>query len=314
METTGPWASTLVRADEAVPGRWHADVDDIWTAAMVPLGGLSAAVAARAMVAELAAQHPGSADQRLRSVHCLFAAPVPAGDLEADVTVLRAGRSMSQVQVDLHAPGASVGLHGLAAFGAARTGYEFLAASPPDVPRPEDCRSYRDPPPPDAEWEVGERMPLWAEILEGRGAIGLPPWDRSPRTTAESATWYRFDDPPLGPDGRLDPLALLVVGDMMLGSVGQRIGYSDHQWFGPSVDLTMHLFSTPRPGWLLSHNKAHIATDGYASIETLLWDLDGARGIGVGDEATEPQLVAYATQQMFFAFPDGPPPPDQLRL
>ena len=23
-------------------------------------------------------------------------------------------------------------------------------------------------------------------------------------------------------------------------------------------------------------------------------------------------LVAYATQQMFFSFPDGPPPPEQL--
>jgi len=42
----------------------------VWVAAAVPLGGVSAAVAARAMIAELAARHPTSVDQRLRSIHC----------------------------------------------------------------------------------------------------------------------------------------------------------------------------------------------------------------------------------------------------
>ena len=298
------WASTDLHADETTPGRWHAQVDEVWVAAMVPLGGLSAAVAARAMIAELAANHPAAAGQRLRSVHCLFAAPVPAGPLEADVTVLRSGRSMSQAQVVLRAPGSAIGLHALGAFGAPRTGYQFTAAVPPDVPPPEECRSFREPPPPDVNWE-GRRMPLWETILEGRGAMGLPPWDRSPRSDAESATWHRFDDPPVGEDGCLDPLALLVIGDLMLGAVGQRVGYSEHQWFGPSVDLTMHLFSAPRPGWILSHSRARIGAEGYVSLESNLWDPGGDDG---------PELVAHATQQMFFSFPDGPPPADQLIL
>ena len=306
MDNISPWDSTRVRVDDQVPGRWHADVDDVWVAAMVPLGGLSAAVAARALEAELHAHHPTSVDQPLRSLHCLFAAPVPAGPLEADVTVLRAGRSMSQAQVVLRAADATIGLHALGAFGAPRLGYQFVAAQPPEVPAPGDCRSFREPPPPEADWQGRPRMPLWDQILEGRGAIGLPPWDRSPRSTAESATWYRFDDPPLDDQGRLDPAGLFVMGDMMLGAMGQRIGYTDHQWFGPSVDLTMHLFATPGPGWLLSHNKARISTDGYGSVETNLWDP------GDGDDPWT--LVAYATQQMFFTFPDGAPPQDQLAL
>ena len=52
----------------------------------------------------------------------------------------------------------------------------------------------------------------------------------------------------------------------------------------------MHLFGAPSPGWLLAHNRARHAGDGYASVDMALWDpVDGA-------------LVAYATQLMFFAF------------
>lgn len=306
MDATSPWTSTAVRADQRVPGRWHADVDDIWVTAMVPLGGLCAAVATRALQAELHAHHPPAVDQPLRSIHCLFAAPVPAGPLEADVTVLRAGRTMSQAQVALRAPDATIGLHALAAFGAPRLGYEFVGARPPEVPAPEDCRSFRDPPPPEAAWQDRPSMALWDQILDGRGAIGLPPWDRSPRSTAESATWYRFDDPPLDEHGRMDQSGLFVIGDMMLGAVGQRIGFTDQPWFGPSVDLTMHFFDTPGPGWLLSHNTARRSVEGYGSVETHLWEP------GVGGAPWT--LVAYATQQMFFTFPEGAPPPEDLVL
>ena len=61
-------------------------------------------------------------------------------------------------------------------------------------------------------------------------------------------------------------------------------------WFGPSADFTIHVFAPGRPGWLLAHNQARQAGDGYASIEMALWD------------PTDWSLVAYSTQVMFFAF------------
>jgi acyl-CoA thioesterase len=305
MSGSVPWQSTVVHPDDQVPGRWHATIDDIWVAAIVPLGGLSAAVAARAMSAELRARGESVAAQRLRSIHCLFAAPVPAGPVEADVTVLRAGRSMSQVQATVRGPEADAGLTALGAFGAQRSGYRFDALTPPDVPPPDACPLFRDPPPPDVDWDPGRRMPLWDTIIDGRPAMGLPPWDRSPRTTAETATWYRFDDQPLDEDGRPDPLALLVLGDLMIGSLGQRIGYTERPWICPSVDLTVHLFDPPGPGWILSHNRARLAGDGYASVESALWAPSGDDG---------PRLVAHATQQVFFSFPDGAPSPELLTL
>lgn len=304
MEDQGPWASTRLLADETVAGRWQGVVDEIWVAALVPLGGLTAAVAAGAMTAELAARHPQTNGQRLRSIHCTFAAPVPHGPTEADVQVIRAGRSLSQAQVVVHAPGAATGLHALAAFGAPRTGYRFLGSTPPlNLPPPEACRSFREPPPPEAGWEGRPRLQIWDQVIEGRSAIGLPPWDRSERTTAEAASWYRFDQLPMGDDAMLDPAGLFVLGDLMLGSVGQRIGYTERPWFGPSVDLTMHLFAPAPAGWILSHNRCHVADDGYASVETHLWDMHAEAG---------PVLLAYATQQMFFSFPDGPPDPGDL--
>ena len=87
------------------------------------------------------------------------------------------------------------------------------------------------------------------------------------------------------------PNAKLVACDTMPGAVFQKIDdTSGDRWFGPSVDLTFHLFAPMQPGWILGHNRARHAGDGYASVDMALWD--GATGT----------LVAYATQLMFFAF------------
>jgi hypothetical protein len=107
--------------------------------------------------------------------------------------------------------------------------------------------------------------------------------------------WYRFDEPPWLDDGRLDPLALIVLADTMPGAVGEKIGYEERRWFAPSVDLTVHLLADCRSPWVLAHNRARYAGDGYASADMALWDC-GEDGRGA------PRLVAYATQLFFFTF------------
>ena len=76
----------------------------------------------------------------------------------------------------------------------------------------------------------------------------------------------------------------------MPGAVFRRLGPDTEPWFGPSADFTIHLLGSARPGWLLAHNRARHAGDGYASVEMSLWD------------PASRTLVAYATQMMFFAF------------
>jgi len=60
----------------------------------------------------------------------------------------------------------------------------------------------------------------------------------------------------------------------------------------------VHILGPASSPWLLASNRARYAGDGYASVEMELWD--PGRG-----------LVAYATQMMFFSFPDGPPSAEQ---
>jgi acyl-CoA thioesterase len=252
---------------------------------MVPQGGVLAAIAARAMAAELGTGQP------LRSFHGLFASPVPVGDVDIDVEVIRAGRSISQVEATVCAPGSSSGFSALAAFGHQRPGFHYTELAMPDVPPPEECVSFRDPPPPEAGLPDSPSFPFWNEVLEGRPALGHAPWDPSERGAAEVATWFRFEQPPTDGEGGIDPLALLVAADMMPSAVFEKVGTAELGWFAPSVDLTVHLMGVPSGGWILNHNRAHYADDGYASAECALWDApaDG-----------QPTLLAWATQIMFF--------------
>ena len=79
-------------------------------------------------------------------------------------------------------------------------------------------------------------------------------------------------------------------------AAAEKVGPHDRDWFGPSVDLTVHLFGQCRSSWVLAHNQARHAADGYASADMSLWDC-GPQG------RDQPRLVAYATQVFYFLFP-----------
>jgi acyl-CoA thioesterase len=181
----------------------------------------------------------------------------------------------------------------IAVFGAERPGYEFTDARPPAVLPPDECPSFRDPPPPGFERHTV--MNFW-DYVEGRPSSGHAPWEPYVPTSSERSAWYRWDEPPMLDDGRLDPLAILTLCDTMPGSVGERMGRRDHYWLPPSCDLTVHMLGNAHTEWILAVNRCRRASEGYASAEMEIWD------------ATLEHLVAYATQQMVFVFPEGPPP------
>lgn len=282
--------ATTPVSDPAAAGVYRAVMTDGWNAPILPHGGITTVMALRAAAAELA-----DPTQRLRTSTTVFAAQVPAGPVEIRVRVLRRGRSLSQVAVDLCPEGSEAGHHVVAAFGATRPGFELTDIEVPDVPAPEESRPFQAP---DADEYP---MNFW-ENVEGRLALGGAWWEEGwqPTPTSDRACWYRYVDPPRRGDGTLDPLAIVALADTMPGAVFQRLGPDVPECFVPSVDLTVHLFRDSSAEWLLAHNRARYAGDGYASVEMCLWDSD------VG-------LVAYATQTMLFSFPDGPPAPHQLR-
>ena len=267
-------------------GRYRAFLSPRWNLRPLPQGGIVTAVALRAMEAML-----GDPAQTLRTSHTTFAAQVADGPLEVEVDLLRRGRSMSQLRAEVRNVGAKRGHLTIATFGTPRTGPELLDVRPPtDVPRPEACRSFRDPPPPGVDFEP---MPFWEHQLDGRSAIGHMWWEDIEPGPADRSMWFRFDAPPITDDGHLDPFALPVLADMMPGAVAEGTGRSERPWFGPSVDLTFHRLADCSGGWILGRNRARHASDGYASADMELWDMAG-----------EPTLVAYATQVFFFTYLD----------
>lgn len=284
-------------ADGARPGRYHVDVSADWNCPVVPQGGMMAALAARAMKLEL--QRDNGADPPiLRSMTTVFAAPVPAGPVEIDVTVLRQGRSMAQARAEVRTPGSDVGHSTLAVFGPTRPGFEFTDVTMPDAPAPEDCPSFRDPLPDEAGDQLPGPLAAFWHKADGRPALGHAPWDDYVPTTSECAYWYRFDEPPHHDDSTICPLGLIPFCDLNPGSVRERMGPGTPNWMPPSADLTVHLFGETRSEWLLGAYKAHRASDGYASVAVDLWDpITG--------------LVAHATQVTILVFPDGPPVGDQ---
>jgi acyl-CoA thioesterase len=266
-------------------GTYRAFIDDSWNLRPLPQGGVIAAIGLRAMSEELAV--PG---QTLRTMHTLFIGQVADGELEIEVEVLRRGRSMSHVRAHVRNPGSATGHITTAVFGATREGFEFTELRRPQVAPPDECRSFRDPPPPGVPDFVPN--PFWATRVEGRAASGIAPWEVAERRTADQAVWYRFDESPWIDEGtRLDPFAVVLLADTMPGAIGQRLGPTDRPWFGPSVDLTVHMCADCHSPWVLAHNTARWAGDGYASVDMALWDGD--------------TLVAYATQTSFFTFPAG---------
>ena len=273
------------------PARFAATIDDAWNLRPLPQGGIVTAIAARAMAAAL-----DDPTQRLRTLHTAFVAQVAHGPVTVDVELLRTGRSMSHLRAEVVNPGSARGHVTTAIFGAARDGFAFTDLRPPvDVPTPDECPSFRDPRPPEAG--AFPTMPFWDVLVEGRTAVGHPPWEDYVPDRAERVLWYRFDDPPVLDDGTLDPLSVVVLADTMPGAVGEKLGRQDRVWFAPSVDLTVHLLDDCRSPWVLAHNRARHAGDGYASADMALWDC-GPDGRGT------PRLVAYATQLFLFTFFD----------
>ena len=288
-------ATHFARATRAVPtdvpGRSTGQVDESWSLRPLPQGGVVSALAARAMADQLA-----DGAQPLRLLHTVFVAPVAHGPVEVDVEVVRRGRSMSHARAEVRNPGSAHGHLSTAVFGGPRRGFAFTDLEPPAAVVPlAEARSFRDPLP--AGVEGFAPTPFWDERLEGRGALGHAPWEEYVPDRAEHATWYRLDEPPVDPEGVLDPLALVVCADTMPGAVAEKLGPGHRMgWFGPSVDLTLHVLDECRSEWVLAHNRARHAGDGYASVDMALWDC--------GDEGTAtPRLVAYATQLCFFTFP-----------
>jgi acyl-CoA thioesterase len=225
---------------------------------------------------------------RLRTSTTVFARTVPAGAIAIDVDVLRAGRSVSQVQGTVRGEAdPEPGHRTLAVFGRERTGWEhleFTELEMPAVPPPEDCEPLPADRPEASIFDVS----FWRRMELGNVDFHYG-WEHDWQGgRAQGTRWIRYVDTPRLADGTVDPLAYLPFVDVIPGAVFQRVGAAAPRFFAPTLDLTVHFLDRTEHDWTLQVMRMRRATHGYGSGEMELWSRDGA-------------LLAHASQTMFFA-------------
>jgi acyl-CoA thioesterase len=266
---------------------YTAEVVAAWNAPLYPSGGVTTAIALRAMQTELDQPH-----QTLRSFSSMFVSTVPAGALEIDVERLRIGRRMSQLRSDLRGCGAADSGHVVtAAFGESREGFGFTYSAAPDVDEADAYPGLAEPP---AGYPVF-KAPFFQNVDVRRVRMFASfesDWEGG---RAEAIRWIRYRSTPRLADGRIEPLSLIGLADTMPIAISQHEGPGYPFFHAPSVDLSMRFFADTEDDWVLSRAVCHWAGDGYASAEITLWD-------------TQRRILAHANQLMLVRFPD----PQQL--
>lgn len=151
-------------------GRFTAEVDPSWMQGRAAFGGLSAGLGLEA------ARRVVEADRLPRSVHGAFAGPVGAGPVEVATTVLRAGRSFTQVRADVMQGGA-LKTQVTVALGAARPSKLVVEPdAPPTLPTADSL-------PPMPYWEGV--MPRFVQNIEFRYASKHFPFTRADTAVIE---------------------------------------------------------------------------------------------------------------------------------
>lgn len=288
-------ADTAVRPDPETPGRYHIDLPGHWDY-LLPSGGVVMTAALRAVEAEL-----GDPLQRLASATTIFCTPLRPTALVADVTVLRRGKSASQVRVALRHRDArpdpeddtdnSRGLELTATFVRDRKGPDVRAVAPPRVRSLADALPVEDGAPNNPHTRFRFYHQLESKIADG-DRFWTPELTAGP---ARYARWFRYKTPQRDAQGRLDRLALPPIIDTMPTALHRAIGPGDYRFYAPSLDLTTYVVDDTEREWLLVTSTLRRAHLGYAIADTEVWDDEG-------------RFLAYGAQSMWIHSLSGEPP------
>jgi acyl-CoA thioesterase len=243
-------------------GRWSARIDPSWWILRGPNGGYVAAVVLRAVIAEVAdpARPPRSA-----TFHYLRSPD--QGPVEVQVTLERAGRTVTNVSARLTQGGRTC-VVALVALGAARhTPAEFdddrgLPTRPDGtvVPPPERI------PPVDVD---PERTVPMRDHYDLRWALGDLPFRPGGRPEARCGGWMRLVEAV-----PVDEVVLVAMADAWLPPVFSRLALP---LAVPTVDLTVHFRGRPTvdDGWVFGEFASPVGRDGYLVESGRLLDHTG---------------------------------------
>jgi acyl-CoA thioesterase len=234
-------AELIQSMSPAPAGGFTVEVPEDWQQGRTLYGGLNAALAA-----EAARRVGGDAPRGpLRALQIAFMAP-SSGTVRYEATILRAGRSVTFVGVDITA-GDALCHRAILTYGAARDSdlrHQRLTA--PEVPPPEECPAI-----------ATDTAPVFLQHMELRFAAGSPPLSGG---EPEFSMWVRHR----GAEG-LDPeIALLAIGDVLPPAV-----MASRTEFRPASSITWSIDLSEIPadpaGWYLLSTTSDQASDGYSA-------------------------------------------------
>jgi acyl-CoA thioesterase len=251
-------ATRFERATAVEPagdGSWEAWTTRDWWTPRGPNGGYLAAIVLRAMAREL--DDPG---RPARSVTLHFLRPPQPGAVRIDVSVERAGRTLSTLSARLIQDGRPCVL-AIGAFAGAFPSAGTFTAPMPDVP----AATTIEP------WPAHPTMPPVAHRLRMRPAVGALPF--SGAEEALTGGWMSLEEPQ-----RLDAPALAFFADAWLPAAFPRF---TEPVLAPTIDLTIHFrdpaaaLAEPPDEPVLGVFRSDFAVDGMVEEDGHLWSAGG---------------------------------------
>lgn len=226
-----------------------------WSVGRGPNGGFVAALLLRAMAMTIA-----DADRAPRSLTIHYLVPPEEGPCRIEVTVERAGRSLTALSARLtqheHACALALSVHATP-----RHSIVLTDAAMPSVPPPDACPPFR---------REGSD-PGFTRNYDYRWAVGDPPFSGSAH--ARVGGWIR-----LAERRSADALAIAAFTDAWLPCIFPRI---EQPVAAPTIDLTIHFRARlPLDGaapddFYLGVYSSRMAAEGFFEEDSEIWSHDG---------------------------------------
>ncbi len=239
------------------PGRYAATLDDGWWISTGPNGGYLAAVLMNALTH--AVDDP---ERTCRSFTVHFLSRAVAGAATIEVVVERSGRSMTSLSAHLMQDGRVIATV-LSAFSTSRPGPGFTDLVMPVVTPPEEL----DLPVFDTSLPA-TAIPAMVHRYDQRWALGHRPFTGGDE--AHIGGWIRLSE--MRP---VNEALLAAYTDAWMPAIFSRLAGA---WGITTVDLTVHIRSTPPPGyedWCLVHFRSALSADGFCEEDGEIWTRDG---------------------------------------
>jgi acyl-CoA thioesterase len=238
-----------------------------------PSGGYLSIIALRAAGAHSRFDRPAS-----YACHYLGVADFDGVDL--DLVTLRSAKRAESIRVSMTQRGRPI-LEALVWTAADGPGLEHDTAVMPEVPAPEELRSW-------AELVPEEDNPysrFWAN-LEDRPCEWRGPWRDREAGRAATRDWFRFRPRPTFDDAFLDAGRSVMIIDTMGWPAAEAAHAGIPEFVAPTIELGVR-FHRPVPNeeWLLGDVESPVGADGLIGSTASVWSRSGL-------------LVATGGQQM----------------